>query len=105
MSVQWQGVFPAATTEFLADQSRDLAATMRHLDAMIGAGIHGLMMLGTVGENYSIEYAEEPDVHRATVKQVAGRSPVLTGVVVSAWKPPAFPDCPWRERNASVFWR
>ena len=38
MSVTWRGVFPAATTEFRADQSLDLPATTKHLDAMIRAG-------------------------------------------------------------------
>ena len=80
MSVNWQGVFPAATTEFHPDQSLDLPATLKHLDAMLDAGIHGLIMLGTVGENCSLDYAEKLEVLRATVKHVAGRVPVLTGV-------------------------
>jgi 4-hydroxy-tetrahydrodipicolinate synthase len=80
MAVQWRGVFPAACTQFKSDQSLDIPATLKHLDAMIAAGIHGLVMLGTVGENCSLEYAEKLDVLRATVKHVAGRVPVLTGV-------------------------
>ena len=46
---------------------------------MIEAGIHGLIMLGTVGENCSLEYAEKLDVLRATVEHVGGRVPVLSG--------------------------
>ena len=38
MSVAWQGVFPAATTQFQPDQSLDLPATMAHVDKMIDAG-------------------------------------------------------------------
>ena len=53
---------------------------MAHLDRMIDAGIHGLIMLGTVGENCSLEYAEKLEVLRATVEHVAGRVPVLSGV-------------------------
>ena len=45
---------------------------MAHLDSMIEAGVHGLIMLGTVGENCSLEYAEKLDVLRATVDHVAG---------------------------------
>jgi 4-hydroxy-tetrahydrodipicolinate synthase len=37
-------------------------------------------MLGTVGENCSLEYREKLDVLRMTVEKVAGRVPVLTGV-------------------------
>jgi 1-pyrroline-4-hydroxy-2-carboxylate deaminase len=80
MNITWRGVFPAATTQFKPDQSLDIPATLKHLDAMLAAGIEGLIMLGTVGENCSLEYAEKLAVLRATVEHVAGRVPVLTGV-------------------------
>lgn len=80
MSVTWQGVFPAATTEFKADQSLDLPATAKHLDAMIRAGVHGMIVLGTVGENCSLEAKEKLDVIRAAKEAVGGRVPLLTGV-------------------------
>ena len=80
MSDAWQGVFPAATTQFQPDEALDLGATMGHVETMIGAGIDGLIMLGTVGENCSLLYGEKLDILRATVEQVARRVPVLTGV-------------------------
>ena len=80
MSVTWQGVFPAATTQFRVDESLDLAATLAHLDAMIEAGIDGLILLGTVGENCSLEAAEKRAILRAAVDHVGGRIPVLSGV-------------------------
>src|SRR5436309_14124201 len=80
MSLHWQGVFPAATTQFHTDQSLDLKATLAHIDRMIEAGVHGLIMLGTVGENCSLEYGEKLEVLRAVVPHVGGRIPVLTGV-------------------------
>lgn len=80
MNANWQGVFPAATTQFKSDQSLDLPSTMKHLDAMIAAGVHGMIVLGTVGENCSLEYREKLEVLKATVEHIAGRVPVLTGV-------------------------
>ena len=80
MRCEWNGVFPAAVTHFREDQSLDLPATLKHLDAMIDAGVHGLVMLGTVGENCSLEHGEKFEVLRAVVPHVAGRIPVLTGV-------------------------
>ena len=59
MTVDWKGVFPAACTQFKADQSLNLPATLAHLDAMLDAGIQGLVMLGTVGENCSLERGRE----------------------------------------------
>src|SRR5262249_34138318 len=80
MSVTWQGVYPAATTQFHHDQSLDLAGTTTHVERLLQSGCHGMIMLGTVGENCSLEYPEKLDVLKATVQQVAGRVPVLTGV-------------------------
>jgi 4-hydroxy-tetrahydrodipicolinate synthase len=80
MTVTWRGVFPAATTQFRADQSLDLEGTARHVERLVRAGVHGMIMLGTVGENCSLEHPEKLDVLRAAVRQVAGRVPVLTGV-------------------------
>jgi len=80
MHVSWEGVFPAATTQFRPDQSLDIPATMAHIERMIEAGIHGLIMLGTVGENCSLDDSEKLEVLRATVDQVGGRIPVLSGV-------------------------
>jgi 4-hydroxy-tetrahydrodipicolinate synthase len=80
MKVNWRGVFPAVTTQFQTDQSLDLVGTSQHLERLIKAGVHGIIMVGTVGENCSLEHSEKLDVLRAAVKQAAGRVPVLTGV-------------------------
>jgi 4-hydroxy-tetrahydrodipicolinate synthase len=80
MTAPWHGVFPAACTQFKSDQSLDIPATLKHIDAMIDAGIHGLVMLGTVGENCSLEYPEKLEILRQTTAHVAKRVPVLTGV-------------------------
>jgi 4-hydroxy-tetrahydrodipicolinate synthase len=80
MNVSWRGVYPAVTTQFHTDQSLDMSGTTRHIEILLKAGVHGIIMLGTVGENCSLEYSEKLDVLRGTVKQVAGRVPVLTGV-------------------------
>jgi 4-hydroxy-tetrahydrodipicolinate synthase len=80
MVVNWRGVFPAATTQFHPDQSLDLPATANHLTRLLKAGVHGLIMLGTVGENCSLEYAEKLEVLRRAVELAERRVPVLTGV-------------------------
>jgi 4-hydroxy-tetrahydrodipicolinate synthase len=80
MSSKWRGVFPAATTQFREDHSLDIPATAVHLHRMIDAGVHGLIVLGTVGENCSLDYAEKLDLASAAVDRVDGRCPVLCGV-------------------------
>ncbi|MEZ5401894.1 MAG: dihydrodipicolinate synthase family protein [Bryobacteraceae bacterium] len=80
MKVDWHGVFPAATTQFRADESIDLEVTARHLHMMIDAGIHGLILLGSVGENTALEYDEKLTVLKAMKDIVGGRVPVMSGV-------------------------
>ena len=79
-SATWQGVFPAVCTQFRSDESLDLPATLAHVEAMLEAGVDGLVFLGTVGENCSLEAAEKREILKAAVDHVAGRVPVLTGV-------------------------
>jgi 4-hydroxy-tetrahydrodipicolinate synthase len=87
MTVNWRGVFPAATTEFKPDQTLDVAATLAHLDQLLGAGVHGLILLGTVGENASLDAAEKLAVVRSAVEHVGGKVPVLAGIAecTTAW--------------------
>jgi 4-hydroxy-tetrahydrodipicolinate synthase len=80
MNVTWNGVYPAATTQFATDESLDLKATARHLEVMIDAGVSGLILLGSVGENTALEYSEKLSVLKAMLEVVKGRVPVLTGV-------------------------
>lgn len=80
MKTNWHGVLPAITTQFRHDQSLDLAATSKHLNAMIDAGIHGVVALGTVGENTALEYHEKLEIIRELKQTAQGRIPVLTGV-------------------------
>lgn len=80
MDASWRGVFPAATTEFQADGALDVPATLRHLGAMLAAGVEGMISLGTVGENASLQHAEKIEVLRAAVQEIGGRVPVLAGV-------------------------
>jgi 4-hydroxy-tetrahydrodipicolinate synthase len=80
MQVDWHGVFPAATTQFAPDLSIDLAGTQNVQDALVRDGVHGLIVMGTVGENNSLEPDEKRDVLRAAVESVGKRVPVIVGV-------------------------
>lgn len=80
MSITWKGVFPAVTTQFKEDMSIDLADTQRVVDDLIRDGVNGVIALGTVGENNSLEIPEKVEVLKAIVEVVKGRVPVITGV-------------------------
>ena len=80
MRIDWRGVFPALTTQFHRDLTLDLEATQRHIEVMIDAGSTGLVMLGSLGENVTLDRSEKRRVMRAAIEAAAGRVPVLSGV-------------------------
>ncbi len=80
MEATWAGVYPAVTTQFTSDQALDLEATKSHVKTLIEAGVHGLIMLGTVGENTALEPDEKRAVLTAALEAAGGRVPVLSGV-------------------------
>jgi len=80
MAVSWRGVFPAACTQFHADFSLDIPGTLKHLDAMMAAGVHGFVMMGSVGENTTLEPAEKRELLKASVEHIGKKVPVLVGV-------------------------
>ena len=80
MQTDWEGVFPALMTEFTKDGALDIGATQRHIQSCLAAGITGLVMLGTLGENPSLTPDEKDQVLRAAVEVAEGKVPVLTGV-------------------------
>lgn len=80
MKSNWSGVFPAVTTQLKPDQALDLDATSRHLETLIESGVTGLIMLGSLGENQSLEPEEKRQVIERAVKVANGRLPVLSGV-------------------------
>jgi len=80
MRIDWRGVFPALTTQFHRNLTLDLEATQRHIEVMIDAGSTGLVMLGSLGENVTLDRSEKRRVMRAAIEAAAGRVPVLSGV-------------------------
>lgn len=80
MTPTWQGVYPAATTQFKEDLSIDLARSQRVIDNLVKDGVHGIIAMGTCGENNSLDPDEKQTLLRAVTEVVAGRVPVVTGV-------------------------
>jgi dihydrodipicolinate synthase/N-acetylneuraminate lyase len=46
MTPTWQGVYPAATTQFKEDLSVDFGQTQRVIDNLVKDGVHGLIAMG-----------------------------------------------------------
>jgi len=76
----WSGVLPAATTQFNAALEVDLEATRKVQAALLRDGVHGLVLMGTVGEGNSLSAEEKRTVLQGAVEVVAGKAPVIVGV-------------------------
>ncbi|HZT02889.1 MAG TPA: dihydrodipicolinate synthase family protein [Steroidobacteraceae bacterium] len=76
----WSGVLPAVTTQFDARLEVDLPATRAVQSALVEEGVHGLVVLGTCGENNSLTAEEKRTVLRGAVEAVRGRVPIIVGV-------------------------
>lgn len=77
---QWQGVFPAITTQMHEDGSLNLDATASHAERLLASGVSGLVFLGSLGENQTLSAEEKRLVLAEMVKLVNGRVPLLSGV-------------------------
>ena len=86
MAVNWQGVYPAVTTQYNDDLSINFEATQKMIDTIINEGVDGIIALGTVGENASHTRDEKIAILKAVKEVVAGRVPVLSGVAETSTK-------------------
>ncbi|SDH98153.1 dihydrodipicolinate synthase family protein [Variovorax sp. OV700] len=77
---RWQGIFPAITTKFHADESIDAEGTARHIDFQIRNGIHGLVTCGSLGEASTLSLEEKLQVAQIALEAADGRIPVLANV-------------------------
>lgn len=76
----WQGVYPAATTQFTESLAIDHDATQKVQSALVDDGVDGLIILGTCGENNSLEADEKLAVLKGADEAVGGRVPLVAGV-------------------------
>ncbi|MCH4296287.1 4-hydroxy-tetrahydrodipicolinate synthase [Shewanella sp. 3B26] len=79
MKVNWQGVYPAISTQFNEDGSINFESNTRMLEQLIEDGIDGIIALGTIGENASLSADEKRAFLKHTVGVVKGRIPVIAG--------------------------
>ena len=73
------GMATAIVTPMKNDGSVDFEAMGRFIDFQIENGINALVVMGTTGENATLEPEEQKEVIAFTVKKTAGRVPVIAG--------------------------
>lgn len=73
------GMATAIITPMKGDGAVDYEAMGRFIDFQIENGINALVVMGTTGENATLEPEEQKEVIAFTVKKTAGRVPVIAG--------------------------
>lgn len=73
------GMATAIVTPMHTDGSIDYEALSRFVEFQIDSGINALVVMGTTGENATIEPEDQKKVIAYTVEKAAGRVPVIAG--------------------------
>ena len=77
---KWEGVMPAITTQFDSEGSLSLKAFKNNLAHQIKAGVHGIILGGTLGEASTLTSSEKESLLKATLEQVEGKIPVIMNI-------------------------
>jgi dihydrodipicolinate synthase/N-acetylneuraminate lyase len=86
MSINWSGVMPAVTTKFTDQDELDLNMFEVNINAQIEAGVHGIILGGTLGEASTLLDTEKRTLVREAVRIVNGKIPVIINVAEQTTK-------------------
>jgi len=84
--MNWKGIFPALTTKFTANDELDLDLFAKNLRAQIEAGVHGIILGGTLGEASVLSIEEKEQLVKFAVKETAGKIPVVLNIAEGSTK-------------------
>lgn len=84
MNFDWKGVFPALTTQFTKNDELDLPMFEKNLKAQLDAGVHGIVLGGTLGEASTLTTDEKENLVRFTIEKVNGKIPVILNIAESS---------------------
>jgi len=80
----WEGVMPAITTQFDAQGNLDLNAFRNNLTHQIKAGVHGIILGGTLGEASTLTKEEKQQLLAVTLDEAQGTTPVIMNIAEQA---------------------
>lgn len=86
MNIEWKGVMPAVTTKFTDNDTLDLVMFEKNINAQVDAGVHGIVLGGTLGEASTLLEEEKRTLTRTTVDIVKGKVPVLMNIAEQSTK-------------------
>jgi 4-hydroxy-tetrahydrodipicolinate synthase len=77
MRPSWKGIYPAVTTKFNQDQSLNLPLFAESIDKQIKAGVHGIIVCGSLGENGTLSREEKISLLATAKETINGRVPLI----------------------------
>ena len=86
MSINWKGVMPAVTTKFTNEDILDLNIFEVNIKAQLEAGVHGIVLGGTLGEASTLSDKEKRTLTKTTVAIVKESVPVLINIAEQTTK-------------------
>ena len=86
MNFKWKGIMPAVTTKFLDDDKLDLKTFKINIEEQLSAGVHGIVLGGSLGESSTLDESEKKTLLNQTVEIVSGRIPVIMNIAASSTK-------------------
>jgi 4-hydroxy-tetrahydrodipicolinate synthase len=86
MKIEWQGIMPAVTTKFTSDDQLDLKLFGTNIKAQLKAGVHGIILGGSLGEASTLMADEKNSLIRETRSLVDGKVPVVMTIAEQATK-------------------
>ncbi|WP_347217639.1 dihydrodipicolinate synthase family protein [Chryseobacterium sp.] len=75
--LNWEGIYPAVLTPFTKEGKIDFEMFAVNTEAQIKAGVHGIILAGTLGEASALETEEKLELLQYAKKITQGRIPVI----------------------------
>ncbi|UTG64964.1 dihydrodipicolinate synthase family protein [Elizabethkingia anophelis] len=75
--LNWEGIYPAVLTPFTKDGEIDFDMFAKNTEAQIKAGVHGIILAGTLGEASTLETEEKFELLKFAKAITDGRIPVI----------------------------
>lgn len=75
--LNWEGIYPAVLTPFTKEGKIDFEMFAVNTEAQIKAGVHGIILAGTLGEASTLETEEKFELLQYAKKITQGRIPVI----------------------------
>ncbi|MDR4891946.1 MULTISPECIES: dihydrodipicolinate synthase family protein [unclassified Chryseobacterium] len=75
--LNWEGIYPAVLTPFTKEGEIDFEMFTLNTEAQIKAGVHGIILAGTLGEASTLETEEKFELLKYAKKITQGRTPVI----------------------------